>query len=159
MPSEEPHPEPSWWYQNRQRTVALDARAYETFLERLARQVAGGQEFAVVISNDAALRRANGQYRGKHAATDVLSFPDEDEDRLGDLLISAQRAARQAAEFGHTADEEIHVLTLHGLLHLLGYDHETDEGEMAAAEARWRRKLGLKHGLIERSEKGKRWTR
>lgn len=151
MHADEPHPEPSWWFQNRQRTVALDAAAYESFLDRLAQGVAGGREFAVVISNDAALRRANTRYRGNKAATDVLSFPDEEEERLGDLLISAQRAARQAAEQGHSPDEEIRILTLHGVLHLLGFDHETDDGEMAAMEHKWRRKLGLAAGLIERA--------
>lgn len=153
MSSPDPTIEPSWWCENRQRRVAFDLAGYEAFLERLAAEVAGGREFAVVISNDAALRRANGEYRGKRAATDVLSFPDDEDERLGDLLISAQRAERQAREQGHGVDEELRILTLHGLLHLLGYDHETDEGEMAFIETKWRRKFRLKAGLIERVQK------
>lgn len=85
------------------------------------------------------------------SATDVLSFPDGENGRLGDILISAQRAQRQAEDYGHSVEEEIKILVLHGLLHLLGYDHERDQGKMKRAEMRWRLKLGLDAALIERT--------
>jgi probable rRNA maturation factor len=69
---------------------------------------------------------------------------------LGDIAISLARARRQAREFGHTTQQEIRVLMLHGVLHLLGLDHESDHGNMARAEKRWRARLGLPNGLIER---------
>ena len=143
--------EPPSWYLNRQRKVAIDDEAVERFLARLSRAAAPGREFAVLVAGDEFVRRANVRYRGKRGSTDVLSFPDGEGGRLGDILISAGRAARQAAEFGHPVETEVCVLALHGLLHLLGYDHETDEGEMAAVERRLRRKLGLENGLIERA--------
>jgi probable rRNA maturation factor len=117
----------------------------------VGQDVARGREFAVVVSSDAAVRRANSRFRGLPKATDVLSFPDGENGRLGDILISAQRAQRQAEEHGHSVDEEIKILVLHGLLHLLGHDHESDNGEMKRAEIRWRRKLGLDSALIERA--------
>lgn len=69
---------------------------------------------------------------------------------LGDLAISLARARTQAREFGHTTEQEVRVLMLHGVLHLLGMDHESDRGQMARAEKRWRARLGLPNGLIER---------
>jgi probable rRNA maturation factor len=69
---------------------------------------------------------------------------------LGDLAISAARARAQAREFGHSTEDEVRLLMLHGVLHLLGMDHETDRGQMARAEKRWRKALGLANGLIER---------
>ena len=92
------------------------------------------------------------QFRKKDYATDVLSFPSGEADPIGDIAISMNRARAQAKEFGHTADEELRILLLHGVLHLLGYDHETDDGEMAKTEARWRKKLGLPLSLTERAE-------
>ena len=140
------------WYLNRQRTVGFDEDDYGAFLARLHREVAGRKEFAVVVSCDAALRRANRQFRGKSSAADVLSFPDGEDGRLGDILISAARARRQAADYGHSVEQELKVLVLHGLLHLMGYDHETDGGRMRGAEQRWRKKLGLPTGLVERAD-------
>ncbi len=114
----------------------------------------------MVITGDAELRRLNRAFRGKDAATDVLSFPAGTEIRvvgdgharpaLGDVAISGMRARAQAREHGHTTDEEIRILMLHGVLHLLGMDHETDAGRMARAERRWRREFQLPGGLIER---------
>jgi probable rRNA maturation factor len=92
----------------------------------------------------------NRQFRGKDYATDVLSFPSEERGFLGDIVIAAGVAARQAREAGHPLPTELKVLSLHGLLHLLGYDHETDDGRMARAEARLRKKGRLPLGLIER---------
>jgi probable rRNA maturation factor len=126
-------------------------RNVERFARRLAVEVAKGQPFACLISGDAELRRLNREFRGKDYATDVLSFPAAPPaDSLGDLAISLGRARVQAREFGHSIEQEVAILMLHGLLHLLGYDHETDHGQMARAEKRWRTQLGLATSLIER---------
>jgi probable rRNA maturation factor len=116
----------------------------------------------VLLTTDSAIRRLNRQFRGKNKATDVLSFPAADftevskngrtEPVAGDLAISVPTARRQAEERGHTLGVEIKVLMLHGLLHLAGYDHETDNGTMARRELTLRAKLKLPHGLIERAE-------
>jgi len=100
-----------------------------------------------LITTDAELRRMNREFRKKDYATDVLSFPGV----VGEIAVSFDRAAEQAAEMGHSIDEELRILMLHGLLHLAGMDHETDSGEMAKAEARWRKKFRLPLGLIERA--------
>lgn len=139
------------WYWNRQRNITIDDFAIRGFLRKLGRELAGGREFAVVVSSDATLRQANARFRDKRFATDVLSFADGENGRLGDILISAQRAARQAREQHHSVEDEIKILILHGLLHLLGHDHEQDAGKMKRAETAWRKKLGLREGLIERA--------
>jgi probable rRNA maturation factor len=124
-------------------------------LERFARlaqsRIARGREFHCLITGDAEIRSLNRRFRGKDSATDVLSFPSDNKDPMGDIAISLVRARAQAKECGHSTEEEICILLLHGLLHLLGMDHETDEGAMARAELRWRRKLELPAGLIERA--------
>ena len=127
----------------------LRPRAIQSFARKLQREVAKGRPFDCLVTGDAELRRLNRQYRGKDYATDILSFPAA-EGHLGDLAISSARARSQAREFGHTTEDEVRILMLHGLLHLLGHDHETDDGRMARAERRWRRELGLPNGLIER---------
>ena len=104
----------------------------------------------VAIVPDARIRALNRRYRGKAGATDVLSFPADEPGVLGDVLIAAGVARRQAREAGHSLQTEIRVLALHGLLHLLGYDHEHDDGQMARLERRLRRRGGLREGLIER---------
>jgi probable rRNA maturation factor len=141
---------------------ALQRNAIERFARKLRDHPARGAEFHCLITNDAEVRRLNAEFRGKDYATDVLSFPAEPlaDARgpvepasgcyLGDLAISATRARAQGLEYGHTTEREIQILMLHGLLHLLGYDHETDRGRMRRAEARWRARLGLPAGLIER---------
>jgi probable rRNA maturation factor len=139
------------WFWNRQRKVSFNDGEVAGFVRRVAKDVGRGREFAVVVASDAALRQANGRFRGKRAATDVLSFPDGDEGRLGDILISALRAERQAREFGHRVEDELKLLVLHGLLHLVGYDHESDGGAMRRVEKRWRRKYGLEPSLTERA--------
>lgn len=139
------------WYHNRQRKIRFDEEEVAAFVRRAGRQTAHGRAFAVVIAADAALRRLNRQFRGKRSATDVLSFPDGEDGRLGDILISAARAERQAREFGLRLEDEFKVLILHGLLHLLGYDHEVDAGRMRRAETRWRKKYGLATSLTERA--------
>ena len=106
------------------------------------------------------MRALNRQFRGKDAVTDVLSFPSDpstsiraDEPRfLGDIVIASGVATKQAQAAGHPIRTEVRVLALHGLLHLIGYDHESDDGKMARAEMRLRKKAGLKEGLIERAK-------
>jgi probable rRNA maturation factor len=105
----------------------------------------------VAIVSDARVRALNRQYRRKDKATDVLSFPSDERGCLGDVVIAAGVAARQARAAGHTLGTELRVLALHGLLHLLGYDHERDDGRMARLERRLRRLGGLEEGLIERA--------
>lgn len=129
----------------------LRPRALARFARRLERDVAGGARFDCLITGDAELRRLNREFLGKDYATDVLSFPGGPA-HLGDLAISAARARTQAREFGHTTEDEVRILMLHGVLHLLGHDHEADNGRMARLERRWRRELRLPHGLIERAQ-------
>lgn len=149
----------SAWWKNRQRTIAFDEMEFDRFMQSLGRQLARGQEFAIVIGSDKSLRDANRRFRGNRGVTDVLSFPDGENGRLGDILISAAQAARQAGRFGHNVEDELKILALHGLLHLLGYDHETDDGRMRRIEKRWRRKLGLPHSLTERGAGERRGAR
>jgi probable rRNA maturation factor len=117
-------------------------------------------EVGIALVTDARIRSLNVRYRRKDAATDVLSFPADPGSRipnpgafLGDIVIATGVARRQAREAGHSYSTELRVLALHGLLHLLGYDHERsgDAGRMARAEARLRARGGLESGLIERS--------
>jgi len=105
----------------------------------------------VAIVPDARVRALNRKFRKKDKGTDVLSFPAEEPGYLGDVVISSGVAARQARAAGHSLATELRVLALHGLLHLLGYDHERDDGQMARLERRLRRMGGLREGLIERS--------
>lgn len=134
------------------RRVPADVRprAIELFARKLQREVAKGRSFDTLITGDAELQRLNREYRDKDYTTDVLSFPSDSGPSLGDLAISAARARAQAREFGHSTEDEIRILMLHGVLHLTGMDHETDSGAMARAEKRWRARLGLRTGLIER---------
>ncbi|MGP8251059.1 MAG: rRNA maturation RNase YbeY [Terracidiphilus sp.] len=111
-------------------------------------------QVSVLLTTDAAIRKLNRQFRGKNKATDVLSFPAEGpaaSGLAGDLAISVETARRQVAEQGHALTCELKILMLHGLLHLAGYDHETDDGEMAKREQMLRARLGLPLGLIERT--------
>jgi probable rRNA maturation factor len=112
-------------------------------------------EVTVLLTTDAAMRDLNRRFRGKNKPTDVLSFPSSDfvgRDQVGDLAISVETARLQAVEQGHALAVEIQVLILHGLLHLAGYDHETDAGQMQRRERSLRARLGLPQGLIERAE-------
>jgi probable rRNA maturation factor len=104
----------------------------------------------IAIVPDGRVRQLNRRYRRKDAATDVLSFPSGDRGHLGDVVIAAGVARRQARQAGHSLQHELRVLALHGLLHLLGYDHARDGGRMARVEARLRLRGGLREGLIER---------
>jgi len=132
-------------------TPGLARRDARAFAKRLESEVAQGRSFCCLITSDEELRRLNRQFRKKDYATDVLSFPAlENDDVLGEIAISFDQAKLQASERRHQVSEEIAVLMLHGLLHLLGMDHETDRGQMARAERKWRSSLGLPAGLIER---------
>ena len=136
---------------NRQRKVPIDIEPWRAFTTRAARVVpndAAGVTVAFV--SDRAMRELNRMWRHKPGTTDVLSFPAEQDEfekaegaRLGDVVISVEQAARQAKENGMTVDDEIAQLILHGLLHLCGYDHSTDDGEMNRLELRLRKTLGI----------------
>ena len=104
----------------------------------------------IAIVPDGRVQQLNRRYRRKDAPTDVLSFSSDERGYLGDVVIAAGVARRQAKQAGHSLQHELRVLALHGLLHLLGYDHERDAGRMARVEARLRRRGGLREGLIER---------
>ena len=104
----------------------------------------------IAMITDQRMRRINKQFRRKDYATDVLSFPALLPGSLGEMAIATGVMRRQAREAGHPEAVEARVLALHGLLHLLGYDHETDHGEMRRAEERLRKRAGLPSGLIRR---------
>jgi probable rRNA maturation factor len=137
---------------NRQRGHAVDAGRWCEFAGQALAKI-GVRDAGVTVAfvSDRAMRALNRRWRGKRGTTDVLSFPagqDEFETvaggaTLGDVVISVEQAARQARAHGLTFDEEVAQLILHGLLHLCGYDHETDNGEMNALELRLRRRLGI----------------
>jgi probable rRNA maturation factor len=132
----------------------------QRFASTLQKEVVKNRSFDILITGDAELRRLNRNFRGKDYPTDVLSFPVGQASAcqrplagassIGDIAISLARARAQAREFGHAIEQEVQILMLHGVLHLMGHDHETDSGAMARAEKRWRAKLGLPNGLIER---------
>ena len=154
-PRETEPPGSRFTVQNRQRRFAVDPPALSAFLERIAADVAPGDRRGATlrIVSDRSIRELNRRYRHQDRATDVLAFPadrlpagllSEDEAAyLGDLVVSAETAARQARAAGVELGDEIRVLAVHGYLHLLGYDHERDRGEMARLE----RVLRLRHGL------------
>lgn len=132
----------------------LDRHRLRLFQDTLSTLLTSGRAFTCLLTSDTELRRLNNTFLGHDYATDVLSFPAlEGEESLGDLAISATRAKAQAAEFGHAIEAEIEILMLHGALHLLGHDHETDKGAMRRLESRWRQKLSLPAGLIERTRR------
>lgn len=104
----------------------------------------------IAVVADSRVRQLNRRYRRTDRSTDVLAFPSGEPGSLGDIVIAAGVARRQARMAGHSLQAELRVLALHGLLHLLGYDHERDAGRMARVEARLRARGGLRAGLIER---------
>jgi probable rRNA maturation factor len=129
------------------------ARGLGPWLERHAPRNADG-DVAIRLVGEIAMARLNGRFRRHPVSTDVLSFPSGASGPggfLGDIAIATPVAKRQAAHLGHGLSTELKVLALHGLLHLLGYDHERDRGEMRAAETRLRRRAGLPAGLVERA--------
>lgn len=136
---------------NRQRKVRVESARWRAFAEEALKVVpAEGAGVTVAFVSDRAMRELNRRWRGKRGTTDVLSFPSGQEEfekgegaSLGDVVISAEQAARQAAEHGLDFEGEVAQLILHGLLHLCGYDHETDSGEMNALELTLRGRLGI----------------
>ena len=136
--------------------LGLSRSGLARFLNRARAAVGIVGEVHVLLTDDVTLRRLNRSFRGKNEATDVLSFPTGDagdgngSGGAGDLAISLETAARQAARFGHSLRDEVRVLLLHGVLHLAGFDHEADSGEMTAREAELRRELGVATSLIAR---------
>ena len=135
---------------------ALLRRPLRAFFKSAADRLLPGRPVTCLITDDSELQALNLTFRRKDSPTDVLSFRLSDgtsaESAGGELAISLDRAAAQAAAFGHSVDAELRILILHGLLHLAGMDHETDHGEMARAEALWRKRFKLPAGLVERSE-------
>jgi len=133
------------------------------WLRRAAPRNARGT-VAIAIVTDATIRRLNRRHRGVDQATDVLSFPagpevlgdEPDGPDLGDVAIASGVAGQQARELGHSLRSEVRILALHGLLHLLGYDHEGDHGRMERVEERLRRRAGLPAGLIARATRSHR---
>ena len=131
---------------SRQRKKKIDTEAWQAFAGRAADAIGqNGASATIAFVSDKTIRQLNRQFRGVDKATDVLSFPADDPDNsnLGDIAISVDTASAQAKENGLTFDEEVAQLILHGLLHLSGYDHETDNGEMNRLELRMRKKLGI----------------
>jgi probable rRNA maturation factor len=123
-----------------------------TFAAALNLDAAAGRGFDCVITNDAEMQSLNRTFLRHDYPTDVLSFPSGSKHGIvGELAISADRAAAQAAEFGHSLIEELQILILHGLLHLLGHDHESDRGRMQKEEERLRSQYGLPNALIGRT--------
>ena len=135
---------------NRQRRRRIEARHWQEFGERALHLIRKDPHDAtIVFLSDPAIRKLNQKFRHKDYATDVLSFPAQAESfetensGLGEIVISVERAAAQAKENGLSFRNEVQQLILHGLLHLCGYDHETDKGEMNRLELQLRRKLGI----------------
>ena len=139
------------------KTSALGAsirrRELSRFLSSAAQAIRLDGEVCVLLTNDERIRALNREFRGTNKPTDVLSFPapsSHSGGQAGDVAISLETAARQAAAHSHPLQTEIKVLMLHGLLHLAGFDHESDSGQMARREARLRRQFELPPTLIER---------
>ncbi len=120
------------------------ARRHRAWITPLVADLVGAAGSLVVrLVGDRAMRRLNATYRGRNMSTDVLSFPGDSgqpEPHLGDIVISVPAARRQAAELGHGVEEELRILVLHGLLHCLGHEHETDDGTMERLENELRRR-------------------
>jgi probable rRNA maturation factor len=142
------------------RHAAASVRGLAAWLRKAAPARARGRVTVALIS-DQRMRRLNATYRKKDAATDVLSFPALGPGALalgpdlGDLAIALGVAKRQAQAYGHSLATEVRVLALHGLLHLLGYDHEADQGQMRRLEERLRQRARLPVGLIARTPRGR----
>ena len=135
-------------------------RTLGPFLAQAQDAVGLNGQVTVLLTTDRTLRDLNRRFRGKDEATDVLSFPSTNpapgpEKIAGDVAISVETARRQATEQGHALGVELRVLMLHGLLHLAGYDHETDTGKMQRRERQLRARLGLPLGLIERASRNR----
>lgn len=136
----------------RKRVAGLSESALSRFVSRAGSAAKLRGAVNVLVTTSQELRTLNRRFRKKDKTTDVLSFPPMfDQGFAGDIAISADIAVQNAKRIGHAAAEEIKILALHGVIHLAGYDHESDGGEMAELEQRLRRTLGLPLGLIERN--------
>ena len=133
------------------KTQAVSARALSLFAAKARRALGLDREVNVRITTNLELQELNRRFRRKNQPTDVLSFPSAMPEAAGDIAISGEIADVNAAGLGHSTETELKILILHGLLHLAGYDHETDNGEMQARETELRQQLGLLSGLIERA--------
>jgi len=136
---------------NNQRKIKTNWKKFEVFTDNALDKIEEAENKAVTIAfvSDRKMRELNNEFRGKKTTTDVLSFPfeadefEKDENVLGDIVISLEQAQKQAAENNLEFETEVKQLILHGILHLCGYDHETDDGEMNARELELREKLGI----------------
>ena len=137
----------------KQPVSGLSQRALTSFVATACRAAGLKGSVTVMVTGSREMRSLNSRFRGKNQATDVLSFPPPalGNGFGGDIAVSLDIAARNARSLGHALGEEVQILVLHGILHLAGYDHEGDQGEMAEKEVRLRRRLKLPTGLIERS--------
>ncbi len=138
----------------RARYHALARTPLQSFAETLSREVLKGLDFACLITDNDEMAALNARYRKKAEPTDVLSFPAATipgQGYAGDIAISIDYARQQSRALGHSLQEEVCVLMLHGALHLAGMDHETDGGAMRRAEQRWRKRLALPETLIARA--------
>ncbi len=134
---------------NNQRKIKIDREIFQTFADNVSKRISEteGKDFTVAFVSDKKMRELNNNFRGKNSTTDVLSFPfeagefDAEDNNLGDIAISLEQAERQAQENNLDLETEIKQLILHGILHLCGYDHETDSGEMNMRELELRDKL------------------
>jgi probable rRNA maturation factor len=134
----------------------MDVPLLDVFVSQARHAARVRGRVSVLITCDGKMLQLNRRFRRKRSATDVLSFPATDSDGFaGDIAVSIDFAMRNAKALGHSISDEIRVLILHGLLHLAGYDHDTDGGEMALKEAALRRHFELPESLIERSSRGK----
>jgi probable rRNA maturation factor len=143
--------------------VSLSETSLERFLQRARRAAKVNGAVDVLVTSSEGMRALNRQFRGKDKATDVLSFPflpaipnQRQKAYVGEIAISGDIAAQNAIRFGHTAAEEVKILILHGILHLAGFDHERDNGEMARKEMKLRQALRLPVALIERNSSASR---
>lgn len=136
---------------NQQRKIKVETNIFQTFAEKTINAIneANGKDLTIAFVSDRKMRELNRMFRHKSATTDVLSFPfkadafETDENNLGDIVISLEQAEKQANENNLTLEIEIKQLTLHGILHLCGYDHETDAGQMNRLELKLRDKLKI----------------
>ena len=135
------------------RIPGLSERVLSNFLVNACRAARLKGTASLLVTSSRRMRQLNAQFRGKDYPTDVLSFPSPSfvEGFSGDIAVSGDMAARNAQALGHSVGDEVKILVLHGVLHLAGYDHVSDNGQMAEQELRLRRKLGLPAALIERA--------
>lgn len=127
---------------NRQRKIKINKQSLESLEKALQEEFKVNVPLSVVLVSDKRIAGMNRKYRNRKGPTDVLSFSYDDPEYLGDIIISVETAMRQAEEMGHSLEKELKVLLIHGFLHLLGYDHETDNGEMRELEERlWKKYL------------------